>query len=91
MRVSTDPKSPFHAPIRDALSDGATLIVFLDGKRINDVLTADEGSGEVVRMARGEHGSVRLAPENPGELLRETLRGRVKIVRRYRSWVAGQH
>lgn len=81
MRVSIRPSDPGHA---NFLGVGLHH-VYLNGSRVIDCITADEGEGLIVRYARDEWGKYVLKPvvDNEGneysEIVLETVRGKVEI------------
>lgn len=90
MRISIDPKDPGYPAYQRDRHDGIMPVVFLDGERMEGVVTADDGTGEVVVLVYDEIGSGprlhrRLVadPDDRGRPLLETRRGRVRIVRRH--------
>lgn len=84
MRISVDERDPGCRAYREALAQGYDFVVTLDGERVT-ALTADDVAGEIVRPALGPGGSWQVDPQRPGEILKETVRGRVKIVRRWKA------
>ncbi|ACL58751.1 hypothetical protein [Methylobacterium nodulans] len=86
MRISIDARDPGFRAYAEARDQGITFNVTLDGKRLAPVHTADDLTGEVIVPARNRSGHVILDPHHPGEILLETHRGRVRIVRRHRHW-----
>ena len=73
MRVSIYPTDPGFANFRGF----GRHRVFLNGIEAQDVVTADEELGEVLRLARDEHGSLITDGD---ELIHEIVRGKVEIV-----------
>jgi hypothetical protein len=86
MRISVDERDPGHRLHAEAKAQGIDFIVTLDGVRQLEAITADDLSGEVVRHAVDALGNLKLDPARPGEALRETVRGRVRIIRKHPYW-----
>lgn len=76
MRISVDPDDP-GALLNLALRRiGAKVDVYLDGEKCEAVITADDETGEVVRL-RQWRGAIIL--DHDLKASRETLRGTVRI------------
>ena len=86
MRISIDARDPGFRAYAEACDQGITFNVTLDGERVRSVHTADDLTGEVIVPARDAGGHIMRDPRQPGEILLETRRGRVRIVRRHRHW-----
>lgn len=56
----------------------AGVLVMLDGKRVNTVITADEEAGTVLRFKRDDGGSIVIL--DGGVIEEETLTGKVDVV-----------
>lgn len=74
MRVSIHITDPGYANFRGF----GRHRVFLNGIEAEEVVTADEELGEIVRVARDEHGA--LIATDGGDFIHETVRGKVEIV-----------
>ena len=73
MRISADRSDPgFDHSYRSA-------IVFLNGKRVQRCITADEDLGVVIVHAVGADGNV-IFDREKGEVVREEVRGSVRVV-----------
>ena len=81
MRISTEKSDPGWQRLMEFHAKGQKVAVFLNGLRLDiaTIITADDGSGEVVRFARDAKGRVRSDPYQYDRRLTETLHGRVRI------------
>lgn len=77
MRISCNERDRGYAAFRKLIEAEKEPLIFLDGVRVL-CETADEELGEVIVQARGD-GAMIVDPNRPGHVLRETLRGRVRI------------
>lgn len=84
MRVSTDKSDPGYPLFMRTQQEGVLLKVYLDGQEIDEVETADEEEGVLVRYCTGENGELLLTPSRE-EIERETLQGRVEVRKVYRE------
>lgn len=73
MRVTCDRRDPAYAP------EHRRAIVFLDGKRVERCITADDKEGMVIVHPVDDAGRL-LVDREKQELVRQELRGRVRIV-----------
>ena len=76
MRISVDSTDAGHKNWRQRMA--GHVHVFLNGKAIKGAITADDDSGEVIIYARSPDGSVTVN-HDLNEVMRETLRGEVRI------------
>lgn len=82
MRISPLEYDPGYRNHRDTVAAGYTYLIFLNGKHDRMAVAADDATGEVIRpLFVG--GMVQFDPANPRRFLTETVRGHVKIVRRF--------
>lgn len=88
MRISTEKNDPGYRLYAEAQAQGIHYLVELNGERIRRVITADDVTSEVVVPAQNADGSLRI-DRTKGEVLRETLRGRVRLIRRHPHWGQG--
>jgi len=58
--------------------NGVLFCVFLDGQYQSTAIEADEESGEIVRMVRGDDGELVL--DESGSIVTETVIGIVEII-----------
>ncbi|OHV81613.1 hypothetical protein [Rhizobium sp. LCM 4573] len=79
MRVSSDKADPGYADWCKLNGDRKIVTVYLDGEKVRDAVMADEEAGEVRRCVRTEADNLAF-DKKTGDILRETLRGKVKVV-----------
>ena len=73
MRVTVDRRDPAYDP------EHRRAIVFLDGKRVERCITADDEAGLVVVHPVDDAGKIIIDREKD-EAVRQELRGRVRII-----------
>lgn len=81
-RYSTDKDDPGYPPWKLLDDLGIAVHVYLNGLEAQDVSTADEGEGFIVRLARGADGRPYLTAA--GDIATETVRGEVAFALRTR-------
>ena len=79
MRVSSDKADPGYAAWCALNGDSKIAVVFLNGEKVRDAVMADEEAGEVRRCVRTAADNLAF-DKNTGDILKETLKGEVKIV-----------
>ncbi|MBY0297755.1 MAG: hypothetical protein K2X71_17265 [Methylobacterium sp.] len=89
MRISTDERDSGYRLYAEAQAACISFIVTLDGVREDLIVTADDVAGEIVRHATDARGNLCLDPVRAGQFLRETIRGRVRIIRKHKHWQQG--
>ncbi|KQS64516.1 hypothetical protein ASG39_11210 [Rhizobium sp. Leaf371] len=80
MRISVDENDAGFEAYATAFEDGRVFDVLLDGQRIDDVVTADEVEGFLIRVVP--------TPSCWGMPLEETLAGTVEIIAKSKPWAA---
>lgn len=80
MRISVEEGDPGHKTYLEAMAECSKILIFFNGKRMDHCVSADEGSGEIVRACFDENG-VYVVDLATMTVKTETLRGTVRIVR----------
>lgn len=74
MRISADPNDPGFANFKQ----GRPVKIYLNGDLVGHVITADDVTGEIVRMVTGPGGAYIKDPSGT-QMMQEVLRGIVHI------------
>lgn len=77
VRLSTIETDPGYAPWLEFLGTRGKPLVYLDGVEVALVETADEEMGFIIRVVAEDDGGIKVVDD---EIVRETLRGTVRIV-----------
>lgn len=79
MRISVDTDDPGYINYLNLYARGEGIEIFLDGERMDGVVTADDEIGVIVRYKRDGEGHYQV-DEFRGEAVKEDVFGDVKIV-----------
>lgn len=80
MRVSSNQDDPGYVVWRNIRSSGKNVRVYLNGIEQAYCTMADSDEGIVIRLVPDSEGELQIDPDNPSEVLAETVAGKVEVL-----------